>query len=211
MNRNLIWPLTIGGILILIFGLAKIAAGPSVGTVGNSISESDHTKGADNGSVVLVEFSDFQCPACASAYPLLSRLASDYSEDLTVVYRHYPLRQIHPNAQIAAQAAEAAALQGMFWDFHDMLFNTQGTWSNLGLSAAKDHFAKLASSIGMDEAQFRSDMDSDAAKDAVNEDYKTATAVNAPGTPTLFLDGELVNLQSYEQLSGLVEAAINAK
>src|SRR3989338_1671927 len=89
-------------------------------------------KGNPSSAVTLFEYSDFQCPACAAQYPLVKQVAEEFGEQIRIVYRHYPLTSIHRNAEEAAYAAEAAGKQGMFWEYHDILFEEQGSWSNIG-------------------------------------------------------------------------------
>ena len=93
--------------------------------------EEDRVKGNEEAGVVLIEYSDFQCPACGSYYPIVKALSEEFPEELLIVYRHYPLTNIHPNAFSAAKASEAAANQGKFWEMHDMLFERQAEWANL--------------------------------------------------------------------------------
>lgn len=92
------------------------------------ITDPTHTKGASSPKVLIVEFSDFQCPACAGFTPFINQILADYPEDVAFQYRHFPL-SMHPSADEAAQAAEAAAAQGKFWEMHDLLFERQNDWS----------------------------------------------------------------------------------
>src|SRR3989344_9628643 len=94
------------------------------------LTDSEWMKGNPQASVALVEYGDFQCPACATYYPIVKTLTDDYGEDLKVVYRHIPLVAIHTNAMDAARAAEAAGLQGKFWEMHDKLYENQKEWEN---------------------------------------------------------------------------------
>lgn len=89
------------------------------------------TRGGQNALVTIVEFSDFQCPFCARAKPTVDRILQEYGDRVTFVYKHFPLSQIHPRAQKAAEAAECARDEGKFWEFHDKLFETQADWANL--------------------------------------------------------------------------------
>ncbi|MFC1649464.1 DsbA family protein [Patescibacteria group bacterium] len=95
------------------------------------VKENDHTKGSPEAKVILVEYSDFQCPACGAYAAVLSRLSEEIPEDLLIIYRHFPLSNIHTNARAAAIASEAAAQQGKFWEYHDLLFTNQPEWSKL--------------------------------------------------------------------------------
>jgi len=106
----------------------KLASGESADV---EVRENDHTKGSSEAGVVLIEYSDFQCPACAYYAPVVNQLSNVFPEDLLIVYRHFPLQSIHSNAKGAAVAAEAAALQGKFWEYHDILFEKQVEWARL--------------------------------------------------------------------------------
>jgi protein-disulfide isomerase len=90
--------------------------------VSNEISSMDHALGPETARLTILEYSDFQCPACASYAPVMTQVLAKYPEDVRLVYRNFPLNQIHPNAYEAALAAEAAGKQGKFWDMHDLLF-----------------------------------------------------------------------------------------
>jgi len=120
-----------------------------------------------------------------------------------LVYRHYPLRSIHPNAQAAAEAAEAANKQGKFWEMHDVLFNTQSDWSTL--RDPKSKFEEYARSLGLNVDQFKADRDSKETSSKIDADYLSGTQSGVQGTPTFFLDGKLITSpQSYEELKALV-------
>lgn len=93
------------------------------------LPEGYHTKGADEPYVVIEEYSDLQCPACRSAFPLLKKIIEDNGDTTALVYKHFPLTQIHANATAAARATEAAAMQGKFWEMHDLLFERQRDWN----------------------------------------------------------------------------------
>lgn len=215
-KRILTWGGFIVGVIALLFVLASLGGSTpstSTGTTnGTSLSQSADTasemvKGNLNASVILVEYSDFQCPACAGYAPVLDQLVDDYGDDVAVVYRHFPLRSIHPQAQLAAQASYAASEQGKFWEYHDSLFNTQSTWS--GSRNAEDHFMSLAESLSLDMERFESDMNSSAARQAVNDDYNSGTQSGVRGTPSLFLNGNQIQLpRNYAALTSLVEAEL---
>jgi protein-disulfide isomerase len=135
----------------------------------------------------VVVFSDFQCPACAIAAPILTRLADDGSISLT--FRYFPLTSIHANANAAAGVAQAAALQDRFWQFHDTLFSQQATWAELPGAEADAVFEQIASEIGLDVARWRSDTTSPAVTDVVTADAREAQDLQLSGTPTIFIDG----------------------
>lgn len=147
--------------------------------------EERHSKGS--GPVTIVEFSDFQCPACLAVQAPLSQLLNKYSDKVKFVYRYFPLTQIHKNAQLSAQAAEAAGLQGKFFEMHDKLFTMQASWE--GITDPHETFAGYAEAIGIDKTKFLSDLDSQVVKDSVQADASVASKYNLSGTPTFFVNG----------------------
>ncbi len=139
------------------------------------------------GPITLVEFSDFQCPACQTVEAPLKQILAKYPGKVTLVYRHFPLTTIHKHAQIAAQAAEAAHAQGKFWEMHDILFAKQAEWSTQEDPMAA--FIQYATALGMDSARFVADTQGQASKDAVAIDTAAATKYRLSGTPTFYLEG----------------------
>ena len=139
------------------------------------------------GQVETVVYSDFQCPACAVAAPVLSGIAEE--SEITLIYRYFPLVSIHANATAAAEAAQAAAAQGSFWEFHDALFARQAAWADLPASAADAAFEAIATEIGLDVARWRADAASSAVADVVAADLRSARQLGLSGTPTIFIDG----------------------
>ncbi len=163
-------------------------------------------KGAtQSAQVTVVEFSDFQCPACRAIEPLVSQVAATYPDKVRVIYRHYPLVNIHQNALLAAQASEVAAESGKFWEMHDLLFDRQSTWSQLKTEAeAKDQFAAYAEELGIDKATFLEKIDSEAIKQRVATDVATGNQIKIQATPTLFVNGR--QLTAPQQLLTTVES-----
>lgn len=182
----------IGILLVMMF-----AAMPGDGGSDNSeVLEDEWIKGTPGADIVIVEYSDFQCPACAARLSVVEPVISEFDNHIQFIYRHYPLRSVHPNAQLAAQAAEAAGIQGEFWEMHDMLFARQDDWSNLSRSQAEETFTMYASSLGLDDEQFANDLTSKAVENAVNDDYKAGVAAGVNSTPSFFLNGESFNFNS---------------
>lgn len=139
------------------------------------------------GMVVVVEFSDFQCPACQAVQDPLKQILAKYEGKVQFVYRDFPLTNIHKNAQMAAQAAEAAYQQGKFWEMHDRLFEKQPEWS--GLEDPSEKFGEYVGELGVDKDQWRRDVDSQQTKDVVMKDLLAATQYRLTGTPTFFVNG----------------------
>ena len=156
------------------------------------------TKGAKNGKVLLMEFSDFQCPYCAKANDTLKDFMAKHSDTVTLTYKHLPLTSIHAEALPAAKAAWAAGQQGKFWQFHDALFTNQ---KQLGEAL----YQSTAKSLGLDLAKFERDRTSSAAATAINQDVEIAEKLGVEGTPFFVMNGE--PLPGAVQLSDL-EAAL---
>lgn len=153
----------------------------------STIGENENVKGNENSDVVLVEYSDFQCPACANYYPIVKQLMSEYSEKIALVYRHFPLYSIHPNAEEAAWAAEAASKQGKFWEMHDMLFEKQSQWSSE--RNVKQIFGDYAESLGLNREQWEADYESNEVRDKVSADVVSGNKANVNSTPSFFING----------------------
>jgi protein-disulfide isomerase len=141
-------------------------------------------------SVTLVEFSDFQCSACGAYYKVVSQVIKDFKKDMTFVYRNFPLTKNHPNALLAAYAAEAAGAQGKYWEMHDVLFTKQSDWSESG--SPRVIFIGYALSLGINVDQFKKDIDSDTVKNRVAADIADGTALGINATPTFFLNSRKI-------------------
>jgi protein-disulfide isomerase len=176
----------------------------------DEVTTEDHVKGAENAIVTIVEYGDFQCPACGSYQPIVKQLADEFSEDLRVVFRHFPLNSIHRHAQIASQAAEAAADQGYFWEMHDILFERQEDWSNV--RDPRSLFVEYADELTMNTEQFEAYMNSDAARDTVKANYDGGFAAGIDSTPTFYINGDKVsNPQGLEPFRALVQQIIDSE
>src|SRR5450830_425988 len=141
----------------------------------------DHVRGPCEAPVTLVEYADFECPFCGQAEPVVRALLADFG-DIRYVWRHLPLRDVHPNAQFAAEAAEAAAIQGAFWGMHDLLLEHQGALLTPDLVG-------YAEQLGLDVARFTQDLRRGAGAPRVADDVESADLSGASGTPTFFLNG----------------------
>jgi Na+/H+ antiporter NhaA len=142
--------------------------------------ERDHTRGPEDASVTLVEYGDFQCPYCGRAEPVVRELLTDV--DLRYVWRHLPLTDVHPQAQLAAEAAEAAALQGKFWEMHDLLLAHQDKLRIADL-------LKYAEQIGLDQDRFHDDVIRHVSAERITDDLDSADLSGVSGTPTFFVNG----------------------
>lgn len=162
----------------------------------------------DSAEVVLVEFLDLQCPACASSAPLVDELAARYGDRLAIVQRHLPLTSIHRHAIDAAVAAEAAGQQGAWHDMATALFQSQSSWSASTTSQA-DTFRALAEELGLDMAAYDAAVADPATRERVALDAADAAALGLASTPSFILDGEVLQLSSFDELVVAVEAALS--
>lgn len=193
-------------LVVLFFGALFWFSRDGGGPV-TSIEPSDWAVGAENPKAELVEYSDFQCPACASYEPLVQELRREFKDELRFAYRHFPLTQIHQNAVLTAKAAEAAGRQGKFWEMHDLIFEKQAEWST---SAAMRTLATAyAKELGLDIARFEADIDLKEIEEKIEDDYAGGLRLKVNATPTFFLNGvKMKNPGSYADFKKQVEEAI---
>jgi protein-disulfide isomerase len=164
--------------------------------------------GNKESKVVLIEYSDFQCPACAFYHPIVQSILKEFGDRIQFVYRHFPLKSLHANAQRAAFAAEAAGKQGKFWEMQSLLFERQGDWKES--NDIKTIFESYASSLSLDIEKFRSDFSSDAVEEKVDRDAESAIALDVNSTPTFFLNGQKIKSPlGYDQLRSLIQNALD--
>ncbi len=165
-----------------------------------------HVKGNENATVTILEYSDFQCPACAQFAPILKAMMADYGDQVKFEYRHYPLMQIHPNAEAAARAAEAAGQQGKFFEYHDALFENQNEWGAAAIPGA--FFTKYADELGLDMDKFKRHQRSSVLQQNIRDHVSEARELGLTGTPSIFLNGEKMNFQTYQEFNDQVKAAL---
>jgi protein-disulfide isomerase len=152
-------------------------------------SIADHTEGSESNKILLVEYGDYQCPGCGGAYPNLNTLMEEYSDNVTLVFRNFPLTTIHPNARAAAAVAEAAGLQDKYWEMHNLLYENQDDWSNLDTTQRTTIFNSYAKDIELDVNKFQTDISSKDVTAKINFDLAMGKKMNISGTPTFFLNG----------------------
>lgn len=146
------------------------------------VSALDHAAGPDDAPVTLVEYGDYECPYCGMAHPIVKAARRELGSQLRFVFRHFPLAEAHPHARLAAQAAEAAAAQGRFWEMHDMLFEHQDA---LGM----EDLVGYAESLALDTARFERDLESRTYEKKVRDDFRNGVRSGVNGTPTFFVNG----------------------
>jgi protein-disulfide isomerase len=148
------------------------------------LSAEDHVDGPDRAELELVEYGDFQCPYCTAAYPILKRVRDQLESRLLFAFRSFPLRDIHPDAQRAAEAAEAAAAQGAFWQMHDRMYESRGALS-------REDLISYAAELGLDSDRVGADLDSGVHMARVQRDVDSGLAGGVTGTPGFFIGGRL--------------------
>ena len=145
------------------------------------VTPADHRIGDLGAPIVLVEYGDYECPDCFNAYPLVQKVREELGERLCFVFRHFPLFSVHPHAGAAAQAAEAAARQGKYWEMHEILFRNQARLAEIDLT-------HLALHAGLELYQFQGDMERADAQKKIRDDIAGGTASGVTGTPSFFLN-----------------------
>jgi protein-disulfide isomerase len=191
-RRVLIWVVAVIIIGGSIFGVIKLAGKNNVSVDSGSalyaaVGASDWILGNKSAKTVLVEYSDYQCPACALFYPVVRDLVASNSANIEFVYRNFPLAQ-HANSRLSAYAVEAAGKQYKFWEMHDLVFTNQSTWSES--LTARDIFIGYARTLKLDINQFNKDMDSQEIKDKVEADYQSGIKSGVNSTPSFYLNGK---------------------
>ena len=176
----------------------------------NEITSSDHILGKTDSKVTLVEYADFECPACGVFYTeTLKRIQSEYKDRVRFVYRNFPIPG-HVNGPTAAYAAGAAGLQGKFFEMADELFTNQAAWSTEDSVALAKTLDSYAQALGLNMDKFHADRQSDAVKAKVDTDAQSGIKSGVTGTPTLFLNGKQVEPAAYDGFKQTIDAALAA-
>lgn len=160
---------------------------------------------APNEQAVLVEFLDFECEGCKAAYPVAEELRAEYADTVTFVHRYFPLPG-HPNSMTAAVAVEAAGQQGQYEAMYQQMFDTQEQWSHT-TEDRSPVFRGYAEDLGLDMAAYDAAVADPATRDRIEADVADGTALGVQGTPTFFLDGQMLTLNTLEQFRAEVDAA----
>jgi protein-disulfide isomerase len=167
----------------------------------SEVNERDHAIGPADAPVTLVEYGDYECPYCGNAYPIVKRLIAEMGPRLRFVFRNFPMNSVHPHAGVAAQATEAAASQGKFWEMHDLLYEHQKDLDEIEMS-------QFALRIGLEIYRFESDMSSERFAPRVAADFASGVRSGVNGTPTFFINGVRYDGEKdYESLKKAIEQA----
>lgn len=195
----------VASFMILIGGAVVFSSSQNASS-NEGVVLAEKVKGNPESEVVLAEYSDFQCPACAGFGPTIKELMDKHGDKLRFEYHHFPLIQIHQNAALAAQATEAAGVQGKFWEMHDMLFERQAAWSSS--ISARNAFVSYAEELGLDTEQFERHLSSTVIRDQVRAELREAQSLGLTGTPSFFLNGEKMEIETYADFINQVEVAL---
>jgi protein-disulfide isomerase len=179
-------------------------AGPINSVSGPTFATTDDpAKGAAKPVIVIVEFSDFQCPFCKEVAPVLDQIVKDYGKYVRVIYRDFPLANDHPGAVLAALAGQCAHEQGKFWPMHDLIYANQAAITEVGLK-------KFATQIGIDSIQFGTCLQSQKYLNEIQQDYDEGWAAGVRATPTLFINGQMhTGVVTYNELRQFVVSYLN--
>lgn len=179
----------------------------------NPVTAADHTEGAatENAKAVLIEYGDYQCPACGAYYPVVKQIVDAHKDSLQFVFRNLPLPQLHANAMLAAKYAEAAGAQGKYFEMHDVLYEKQKEWSDLGSSVAESTFIGYAKDLGLDTDKLTTDVNATSTTEKIENERIDAIGAGALGTPTFFLNGTLIdNPQTPDAFNALIDSAVGS-
>lgn len=209
VSKELQWLLLIGIPIIVVMALGVRLYNsnqPNNTGVDESllIREDSPTLGAENAPVTIVEFLDPECESCRAAFPAVKQLLEDYGEDIRLVVRYFPL---HNNSVLAAAATEAAGEQGMYWEMQEELFVHQPEWGEQQ-TPQTELFISYAEEIGLDIEQFTDALNDEDILARIERDHADAQALGLTGTPTFFINGQLVEPLSLDRIVELIEAEL---
>lgn len=183
-------------IIVLGFvGIVTFSGNKKAGTTTSGTTQAtNHVIGLGKSNVTLVEYADYECPYCENYYPITKQIQQEFNNQITFQFRNFPLVNVHVNAFSAARAAEAAGLQGKFWEMHDALYDASN-WTNWSTSSDPTTlYNQYATQIGLNLTQFKTDFSSSKVNDLINADMSAGSALNVQGTPTYFLNGKQVQI-----------------
>ena len=166
-----------------------------------------HSKGNENAAITLVEYSDFQCPACGAFQPTVNEVMAEFGDKVKFEYKHYPLVQIHPFAEPAARAAEAAGQQGKFFEYADILFAKQNEWSKS--TNPTGFFKKYAEELGLDLTKFAQHQKSSLLQGNIKANMLEARELGLTGTPSFYLNGVKMEVATFDDFKAKIKAAVN--
>jgi protein-disulfide isomerase len=169
------------------------------------VTQLDHIKGPANAPVTLVEYGDYECPGCGAAYPIVNLVLEYFGPRLRFVFRHFPLTQVHPNAEPAAESAEFAGAHGLFWEMHDDIYENQDRLSLPLLFA-------LARALGLSDPELRNALATEKYAPKVKSDFLSGVRSGVNGTPSFFINGhQHLGTYALEDLTLAIESHLHAR
>lgn len=171
-----------------------------------------HMKGRQSAPVVLEEFGDYQCPPCGMMHPVLKKIGEDYGDRVAIVFRNFPLQKIHKNAFSASRAAEAAGMQGKFWEMNNLIYTNQKAWSDS--AEPRPLFESYARQLNLDIDKFKADAEKPETVSRILADFQRGDSLGVTGTPSIFLNGRQLPVESAlsePRLRAEIDAALAAK
>ncbi len=182
----------IGGVLLAVFANPQPKDAGKLVDSQSLLRDNTHIVGSKDAKVKVIEFGDFQCPACGAAHPIVKKIMEQYKDNPNVMFafRNFPLKEIHPNAEISSEAAEAAGEQGKYWEMHNMLYEKQNEWSTA--ADPTSIFTGYASQLGLDVDKFTASVTNRQYSSIINTDYDDGTKAGVNATPSFFFNGEKV-------------------
>lgn len=195
----------IGVIAVVLVGGSVWYSSTVAATNNEGITFTDHIKGSETATVKLTEYSDFECPACAAFQPVLADIMAEFGESVALEYKHYPL-PMHKLAVPAARAAEAAGQQDAFFAYHDLLFANQATWAKSPNPLV--FFMQYAEELDLDTDKFKRHYNSSMINDRIIESAREARGLGLTGTPSFFLNGEQMKIETYEDFRNQIMVAL---
>lgn len=201
----------IGGVLLAIFANPQPKDPGAPLDTNSLIREGNHMTGSKDAKVNIVEFADYQCPACGAAHPIIKRIVDEYKDNpnVNLVFKNFPLDTIHPNARIGAEAAEAAGEQGKYWEMNDVLYTNQSQWSEN--PSPLDIFVGYAQQIGVANIeQFRESIQIRKYDAVISADVSDGQSINVNSTPSIFINGEKMDSYQYETLKAKIEEKLKS-
>lgn len=203
---------TVGIIIAVFVGFLIVSGGEKADAPETKAAPTEHKKGSEQPKVVITEYGDFQCPACAQYYPVIEQVHEKYKDQIAFQFRHFPLTAIHPNAFAGSRAAEAASKQDKFWEMYSQLYTNQSEWASSNTPSKV--FEQYAKTLGLDVAKFKTDFASSAVNDSVQADIKAGEKLEVASTPTFVVDGKVLQKNpnpTLEAFSEIIDKAIAAK
>lgn len=199
----------ITAIIILALGSSIVYAQYVSQKANEGVTVTPHLKGNPDATVKLVEYSDFECPACGQFYPYVEDILTTYGDRISLEYKHFPLVNIHRYAAPAALASEAAAQQGKFWEYYTILFLKQSEWSKS--TNPQQYFEQYATELGLDVDLFLRHQESSVLKDSITVSFNEARDLGLTGTPSFFLNGEKLQFTTFEEFRSRIDEAVGGQ